>query len=107
MADLLFPPTDEERTITVGEVTKPVKLGKEQYINRILAFVSDASTSGRFQHIVGSHISFLVDRLESVFKASQKGSHETIVTREEADRYVVYSYLLIGDILSLSGQQEE
>ena len=66
-----------------------------------MAFVSDSSTSSRFQDLVGSHLSFLGDRLDSVFLASQKGSHSTIVSREEADRYVVYTYLLLGDILSL------
>lgn len=37
----------------------------------------------------------------SMFKAAQKGSHDTIVSREEADRYVIYTYLIVGDILSL------
>ena len=39
-------------------------------------------------------------RLDSIFRAVQKGSH-AIVTQEEADRYVVYTYLVTGDILSL------
>ena len=80
---------------------KRIRLGKEQYINRLVTFVQDSSSSGRFQDIVGSHLSFLGDRLDSVARAAQKGSHAEIVSMEEADRYVVYTYLLLGDILSL------
>ena len=100
LADALFPPSDDRVAEKEGKTLR-IKLGKDQYINRIMAFVSDSSTSSRFQDLVGSHLSFLGDRLDSVFLASQKGSHSTIVSREEADRYVVYTYLLLGDILSL------
>ena len=101
LADALFPPTDQERTIQIEGKPRHIKLGKDQYINRIIAFVQDRSSSGRFQDLVGSHLTFLGDRLDSVFQAAQKGSHTTIISREEADRYVVYTYLLVGDILSL------
>ena len=40
------------------------------------------------------------DRLDSIYEAVNKGSHE-ILNKEEADRYVIYTYLLIGDIVSL------
>lgn len=101
LADVLFPPTDEEKLIEVDGKKRPVKLGKEQYINRIIAFVESSSQSKRYEEIIGSHLGFLGDRLDSAFKAAQKGSHDTIVSKEEADRYVIYTYLLIGDILSL------
>jgi hypothetical protein len=100
LADALFPPTNE-RVVEIKGETRRIKLDKDHYINRIIAFVSDASASRRFQDLLGSHLSFLGDRLDSVFLAAQKGSHSTIVSREEADRYVVYTYLLLGDILSL------
>ena len=41
------------------------------------------------------------DRLDSIFHASQKGSHDVILTKDEADRYVIYTYMIVGDILSL------
>lgn len=101
LADAVFPARDEERIVKVDGKAKRIKLGNDHYINRIIAFTREASASRRFQEIVGSHLAFLGDRLDSVFHAAQKGSHGTIVTREEADRYVVYTYLLVGDILSL------
>ena len=54
-----------------------------------------------FKNIVGSHLAYLGDRLDSIFSAAQKGSHAK-VGREEADRYVVYTYMIVGDILSLT-----
>jgi len=107
LADAVFPPTDQTRTKEVDGRTKTIHLGKEHFINRILAFVEDSSSSHRFQEIVGSHLAFLGDRLDSVFRAAQKGSHATIVMKEEADRYVVYTYLLVGDILSLHQNETE
>lgn len=102
LADAVFRAGTEERTAGSSASGKPaVKLGQENYINRLIAFAQERSTSGRFADIVGSQLSFLGDRLDAVFRAAQKGSHGDIVSRAEADRYVVYTYLLVGDLLSL------
>lgn len=100
VADSVFPPSETPRTTQRGGKNIEIKLGKDHYINRLIAFVEDSSSSDRFQEIVGSHISFLGDRLDSIFKAAQKGSHAT-VSKEEADRYVIYTYMIVGDILVL------
>lgn len=84
-----------------GGKNKIIKLGKDNYINRIIAYVESQSNSERFTDIVGSNLGFLGDRLDAIFKAAQKGSHDTISSHKEADRYVIYTYLIIGDILSL------
>lgn len=97
LADLVFPAQSKEQTRN----GKKIKLGKDNYINRIICFVEDNSGSERFEHLIGAHISFLGERLDSIFQATQKGSHTTIMSREEADRYVIYTYMIIGDILSL------
>lgn len=102
LADALFPATEAIRTVNSDGKTK-VKLGKEQYINRLMTFIEDRSSSTRFVDIVGSHLRFIGDRLDSVFAAAQKGSHNTVL-KNEADRYVVYTYLIVGDILSLDKQ---
>lgn len=100
LADAVLPPT-EDRITKIENKEKTIKLGKDNYINRIMAYVTNHNKSVKFAEIVGSHLSFLGDRLDSVFKAAQKGSHDVIVSREEADRYVVYTYLIVGDVLSL------
>lgn len=100
LADAVYPARDD-KVVDEGGKKKTIKLGKDNYINRLIAYVDENSDSGRFTHLVGSHLGFLGDRLDSVFQAAQKGSHDVIVSREEADRYVVYTYLISGDILSL------
>ena len=76
-------------------------MGTENYINRLLAYVQSKSDSDRFEAIVGSNLSFIGERLDAAFKAAQKGSHAKIVDRLEADRYVVNTYIIVGDILTL------
>jgi hypothetical protein len=101
LADSVFPPQDEDRIEEKDGKTKRIKLGSGNYINRIMCFVEDKASSDRFNDLVGSHIGFLGDRLDAIFRSAQKGSHSVITTKEEADRYMIYTYLIVGDILSL------
>jgi hypothetical protein len=82
-----------------------IKLGQDNYINRLVCYAEDNSTSERFSDLVGSHLGFLGDRLDAVFRASQKGSHGA-VGRDEANRFVVYTYMIVGDILSLKASEK-
>lgn len=100
LADAIFPAT-ADKVVEVNGKSKTIKLGNENYINRIIAFIESKSGSERFNHIVGSHLGFIGDRLDSVFQAAQKGSHAVIVSQEEADRFVIYTYMTVGDVLSL------
>lgn len=99
-ADALYP-AREDKVIEVGGKKKTISLGADNYINRLVAYVEENATSKRFDEIVGSHMKYLGERLDSIFKAAQKGSHDVISTQDEADRYVIYTYLVIGDILQL------
>ncbi len=98
MADALFPPSAETRLDM--ESGRPIQLGAGNYINRLVCYVEDRAASERFTDLVGSHLRFLGDRLDAVFEAANKGSHSS-VSAEEANRYVVYTYMLVGDLLSL------
>jgi hypothetical protein len=100
LADSLFPPR-EDKVIKNGKKPKVIKLGEENYINRLIAFIDSKTSSEKFSNIVGSHLSFIGDRLDSIVESSHKGSHSTITTKDEADRYVIYTYIVVGDILSL------
>lgn len=99
LANAVYPPRSDVVKEIDGE-SKVIKLGDGNYINRLIAFLEERSASRRFVQIVGSHLAFVGDRLDSVFRATQKGSH-SIISKEEADRYVVYTYLVTGDVLSL------
>jgi hypothetical protein len=101
LADALFPATDEPRQKSVAGKVVTVKLGADNYINRLIAYADDSTPSERTAAIIGSQLGFLGDRLDALFQAAQKGSHSTIARREEADRYVVYTYMVVGDLLQL------
>ena len=103
LADEIYPATDD-KVLANG---KTIKLGVENYINRLIAYVEKHSSSKRFEEIVGSNLKYIGERLDSIFNATQKGSHKIISTQDEADRYVIYTYLLVGDILKLKISIEE
>ena len=107
LADAVFPATDLPRKIEGGGKTREIKLGPDNYINRLICFAEDNSSSERTQAIIGSQMGFLGDRLDALFQAAQKGSHATITSRQEADRYVIYTYMAIGDILQLRPNQDK
>ncbi|MCI5165444.1 MAG: hypothetical protein D3903_04980 [Candidatus Electrothrix sp. GM3_4] len=99
LADKLYPPQNGKTVKKPGG--KAIKIGKDDYKNRIVLYVEDKSESKRFQEIVGSHLKYLGERLDAVYEATNKGSHGEMSCREEAERYIIFTYLLIGDILSL------
>jgi hypothetical protein len=103
LADVLFPAQEQSRVTGQGKARREIKLGADNYINRLACFALDAGTSDTTAQLVGSHLHFLGDRLDAVFAAAQKGSH-SVVTRDDADRFVVYTYLLAGDLLRLRKQ---
>jgi hypothetical protein len=97
VADSLYPPSEELIDLPDG---KKIKVGEDQYINRLIQYINSKSTSDKFTSIVGSHLKFIGERLDGVHEAANKGTHAE-VTLEEAERYIIYTYLVIGDILSL------
>ena len=103
LAGTLFPPQAETRSRSVNGKETEIKLGADHYINRLLAYVEDSSSSNRFTELVGSHLIYMGDRLDALFGAANKGTH-AVVTKEEANRCVIYTYMLVGDILSLRDQ---
>ena len=101
LADALFPSQPQPRAKTIQGKKREIKLGNEDYINRLVCFIEDNSKSERFNELVGSHLDFVGNRLDSIYRAANKGSHTDITSREEADRCVVYTYMIVGDIISL------
>lgn len=97
IADALYP-SREDKEIR-GRV---IKLGPDNYINRLVCFIDERMDSEVTKKVIGSTLNFVGDRLDAVFSAAQKGSHAEISSISEAERYVIYTYILIGDIFSLS-----
>lgn len=97
VADNLYPPSDE---VVIKENGQKIKVGNEKYINRLTLYIENKSSSEKFTSIVGSNLKYIGERLDAVYDASNKGSHDE-VSLDEAKRYIIYTYLLLGDILSL------
>jgi hypothetical protein len=100
VADKLYPPSDQSVKSTEG---KNIKVGNENYINRLVLFCENKMSSGVSFKVMSSDLKYIGERLDSVFSAAQKGSHAKI-DRSEAERFVIHTYLLIGDILDLSAE---
>ena len=96
LADAIYPPRDEP--VCVGG--KYVKVGQEQYINRLVQFIASKAASKTYQDVVGADLSSIGNRLDAINDAVCKGTH-TKITHDEALRYVIHTYLLISDIVSL------
>lgn len=96
LADALYPPRDEP--IDIGG--KPVKVGQEQYINRLVQFISSKSNSKTYKDVVGADLGNIGNRLDAINDAVCKGTH-TEISKDEAARYIIHTYFLISDIVSL------
>lgn len=96
LADVLFPPQDEP----IIKNGRTIMLGSEQYINRLVQFIDNHSSSKTYAAVVGNDLSSIGMRLDAINNAVCKGTHVE-VTKDEASRYIIHTYLLISDIISL------
>lgn len=99
LADALYPPRDEPVVVN----GKTIKVGKDQYINRLVQFIASKAGSKTFSNVVGADLSSIGMRLDAIYDAVCKGTHAEI-TKDEASRYIIHTYLLISDIVSLTDQ---
>ena len=96
LADALYPPSDTPIQVN----GRSIKIGADQYINRLIQYINSKSNSDTYKAIVGSDLSSIGERLDAVNGAVCKGTH-TDITKEEAQRYIIHTYFLISDIISL------
>ena len=101
LADKFFPPNPDGKS-EIEKGSKKIKVGAENYINRLILFIESKSESERYLDIVGSHLDYIGNRIDSIYEASSKGTHTIIQSKEEAERYIIYTYLLIGDLVILT-----
>ena len=96
LADVLFPPQEDPIVID----GKKIKVGPDQYVNRLVQFVSSKAGSKTYTDVVGADLSSIGMRLDAINDAVCKGTHVD-VSKDEASRYIIHTYLLISDIVSL------
>ena len=95
VADTIFPPQKESLN---GR-----KVGEEQYINRLWAFLDKNVTSGSDKDLAKAHVDYLGAFIQKLNDKASKGVHAS-VTHKEAVRAVLYTYLTLGDILEFADQ---
>jgi hypothetical protein len=103
VADSLYPPNPGGVDEVTSASGKKIKVGPDHYVNRLMLYVEDRAESARFKDVVGAQLDYLGNRLDALSSAASKGTHTAIVRVDEAERYIIYTYLLIGDLLSLQG----
>lgn len=100
VSDKLFPPNPNGKEF-LEKNGKKIKVGDGNYINRLLCYIEERSNSPTFKAIIGTNLNYIGERIDAISDATQKGSHIDITDKYEAERYVIYTYLLLGDVLSL------
>ena len=96
-ADALRPPGDDKG----GR-----KMTDEAYINRLADWIESQATSETAAAVVVADLEYLGRRLDAVNDAGHKGAHAE-VARFDASRFVVGTYLVLGDILRLKASESE
>lgn len=99
IADIKNPFNPDRKEKVIGK--KTINLWADSYINRIIDYIETKSNSWRFNDLVWSHLGLIGDRLDSIYESANKWAHTTINTKSEVERYVIYTFMLLNDILSL------
>jgi hypothetical protein len=97
-AEAVYPPTKQK---VKGFDDKTHPLTDNNPMNRIIQFTYENIESGHNQDFMKSNLEYLSNFLNSIYKLSNVGTHSER-EKEHAKRCVVYTYLVIGDIINLT-----
>ena len=89
-ADAVYPPRDE---LVDGRA-----VGVDEYVNRLWAYAKEHVRSESGRGAIKSELTDLGNRIDAIYRQSNKGVH-AVVTRDEAERIIVRTYLLMADLL--------
>lgn len=95
-ADVVFPPVDEPRTSPDGQ---QVRLGSEQRLNRVKAYIDDHAQSA-------SRATRLKRAISDIYGRVSTGVHKE-VSRTEGEHLFLATYVLLGEVLTLPGVAAE
>ena len=101
ISNILYPASEEEIEIEKWKKKEKIKLTDENYIIRLKQYIKKQSKSKTFEKIVWSSLEFFGARIDALYKSATKWWHIIIKSKEEAERYVIYTFMLLNDILSL------
>ena len=93
VADELFPARDQAY---IKRDKTPMKVGKDCFLNRLDAYVDSLGSDNRIY--LARKIGLLRDAYGNIPQSVNKGTHDSI-TQADAEMLVIYSYLILGEIL--------
>jgi hypothetical protein len=76
------------------------RLDDQQYINRLWAWAEENIASKSNRQLVQAHIDNVGAWIDAVYRLQDKGVHAT-VSQREAQRLLLHTYLLLGDLIRL------
>ena len=94
VADSIFPPQTSKYNCRDGTERK---IEKEEYKNRLLAYIDKNIQSDTTLCILQDELSHLAARLDSVYEKTNKGIHD-MVSREEAELTIIHMYLFLAKL---------
>lgn len=97
LADFIYPADNKQIDIGSG---KKIVLSKDNYIARLKEYIKGKGSGKSFARVVGSHLDYIGDRIDSLYGSTNKGTHAK-VSQKEAESYVMYTYMLVGNIMDL------
>ena len=85
---------------------KKIDITNEHYNNKLSAAIETAQSKSVRNTLVGSEIVYLIDWINQINDIQNSGVHNE-VTKKQAMRCVIHTYIALGDILSLCKEYYE
>lgn len=82
------------------------KMGEENYINRLVDWITKQQPSDTLRDVVVADLEYLGRRLDAVADAGHKGAHVD-VSAQDASRFLLGTYIVLGDVLRLASAPPE
>ena len=82
---------------------KDIDVSGDHYKNKISAVIEKLEDKSASKTIVGSNIIYLLDWIDNLSNLQCKGVHAE-VSKEDAERCIIQTYICLGDILNLQSQ---
>jgi len=97
-ADAVYPPK-EEKVVGFDDKVHPVK--DNHHINRIVQYVYENAESDSTKDFMKANFEYLNNFLRNIYEQTNIGTHDER-EKEHANRCVIYTYLVLGDVIRLS-----
>ena len=82
---------------------KEIDVSGEHYKNKLSAVIEKLEDKSPSKSMVGSNVIYLLDWIDNLTELQCKGVHHE-VTRRDATRCIIQTYICLGDILSLQDE---